>query len=110
MQLGTGQRNLGSLREAQALSSILTRGFRRPDFKRGKTMKEGATRGTRVLAILLIVGGVLGLVYGSFTYTQENHKANIGTVELSVKEKHTVTVPVGVGAGAIVAGAALLLL
>lgn len=73
-------------------------------------MREGGSKGVRVLAILLIVGGVLGLAYRSFTYTQENHKANIGSIELNVKEKHTVSVPVGVSTGAIVAGAVLLLL
>jgi uncharacterized membrane protein len=59
--------------------------------------------------IVLIVGGVLGLVYHSFSYTKESHDAKIGPLELSVKNKETVDVPTWAGVAAIVAGAALLL-
>ena len=65
--------------------------------------------GIRILAIALIVGGVLGLIYRSFTYTKETHEAKLGSLELSVKDKETVNVPVWVGVGAVGAGAALLL-
>jgi len=65
---------------------------------------------TRLVAILLIAAGVLGLVYGSFSYTKETHDVKLGPIELSVKEKETVNVPMWAGIGAIVAGAALLLL
>ncbi|MCI0657198.1 MAG: hypothetical protein L0170_09025 [Acidobacteria bacterium] len=65
--------------------------------------------GIRILAIALIVGGVLGLVYRSFTYTKETHEAKLGSLELSVKDKETVNIPVWVGVGAVGAGAALLL-
>ena len=63
----------------------------------------------RILAIVLIVAGVLGLAYGSFSYTKETHEAKIGPLELSVKEKETVNVPQWPGIGAIVIGAVLLL-
>lgn len=39
---------------------------------------------------MLIVAGVLGLVYGSFSYTKTTHEAKLGPIELSVKEKQTV--------------------
>jgi hypothetical protein len=65
--------------------------------------------GVKILAIVLIVAGVLGLVYGSFSYTKNTHEAKLGPIELSVKEKQTVNVPVWAGVGGIVAGAALLL-
>jgi uncharacterized membrane protein YpjA len=29
----------------------------------------------KIMAIVLLVAGVLGLVYGSFSYTQETHEA-----------------------------------
>jgi hypothetical protein len=58
---------------------------------------------------LLVIGGVLGLLYGSFTYTKETHDAKIGSLELSVKDKETVNIPVWAGVGAIVVGGALLL-
>lgn len=65
--------------------------------------------GSKILAIVLIVGGILGLAYGSFTYTKQTHSTKIGPLELSVKDKETVNVPIWAGVAAIVAGGALLL-
>lgn len=62
----------------------------------------------RILAIVLIVAGGLGLAYGSFTYTKDTHEAKLGPIELSVKDKQTVNVPVWAGVGAIVVGLVLL--
>lgn len=64
----------------------------------------------KILAVALLVAGVLGLVYGSFSYTKETHEAKLGPIELSLKDKQTVNVPVWVGVGAIVVGGVLLLL
>lgn len=58
---------------------------------------------------MLIAAGVLGLVYGSFSYTRDTHDAKLGPLELSVKDKETVNVPVWAGVVAIVIGGALLL-
>ena len=63
---------------------------------------------TKILGIALIVGGILGLVYGGFTYTKETHEAKIGPLVLSVADKETVNVPIWVGVGAIVIGGLLL--
>lgn len=63
----------------------------------------------RIVAVALIVAGVLGLVYGSFSYTKETHQAKLGPVQLSVKDQETVNVPVWAGVGAIAAGGLLLL-
>jgi LPXTG-motif cell wall-anchored protein len=65
--------------------------------------------GIKILAIVLIVAGVLGLVYGGFSYTKKTHEAKVGPIELSVKDKQTVNVPVWSGVGGIVVGGALLL-
>jgi hypothetical protein len=65
--------------------------------------------GSKFAALLLIVAGVLGLAYGGFTYTKETHETKIGPIELTVKDKETVNVPVWVGAGALIAGIALAL-
>jgi len=62
----------------------------------------------KMLAIVLIVAGALGLAYGSFTYTKETHQAKIGPIELSIKDKETVNIPVWAGVAAMVAGAVLL--
>ena len=63
----------------------------------------------KVFALALILGGVLGLVYGGFTYTKETHEAKLGPIELSVKDKETVNIPVWAGVGAIAIGGALLI-
>lgn len=63
----------------------------------------------RVVALVLIVGGLLGLAYGGFTYTKEDHQARIGPLELNVKEKETVNIPVWAGVAAVVIGGVLLL-
>ena len=62
----------------------------------------------KIVAILLIVAGILGLVYGEFSYTKDTQEAKLGPFELTVKDKKTVNVPVWAGVGAIVAGALLL--
>ena len=64
----------------------------------------------KMAAVVLIAAGVLGLVYGSFSYTKETHEAKLGPIELSVKDKETVNIPVWAGVGAIVIGGALLLI
>lgn len=64
----------------------------------------------RIIAIVLIVGGVLGLVYGGFSYTRDTYEARLGPVEFSVADRERVNVPVWIGAGAVLLGGVLLLL
>ena len=64
----------------------------------------------KVVAIILIVAGALGLVYQQFSFTKETHQAKIGPLELSVKEKETVSVPLWASLGAIGAGVVLLVM
>jgi len=63
----------------------------------------------RVVALVLILAGVLGLAYGGFTYTKETHEAKLGPIELSIKDKETVNIPIWAGVSAIVIGGALLI-
>ena len=65
---------------------------------------------TRIVGILLIAAGTLGLIYGSFSYTKEQHDVKVGPMQFSLTEKETVHVPVWAGAGAIAIGAILLLM
>lgn len=65
---------------------------------------------TRIVGLVLIVAGILALAYGGFSYTKETTAVKLGPVELSVKEKEQVNVPVWAGIGAIVVGGALVLL
>ena len=64
----------------------------------------------KIVAIVLIIAGVLGLVYGNFSYTKETHDTKLGPLELQVKEKETVNIPAWAGVGAIAAGTIILLL
>jgi hypothetical protein len=64
----------------------------------------------KIMAIVLMVAGTLGLVYGSFSYTKETHEAKLGPIDLSIQEKQRVNIPVWAGVGAIAIGGALLLL
>ena len=63
---------------------------------------------SKLIAVVLIVAGVLGLAYGSFSYTKDTTAVKLGPIELSVKEKETVNIPVWAGLGAIVVGGLLL--
>ena len=63
----------------------------------------------KIVGVTLILAGLLGLAYGSFSYTKETHEASLGPIQLSVKEKETVDVPFWASVGAIVVGGALLL-
>lgn len=64
----------------------------------------------KIVGALMILVGVLALVYGSFSYTKETHETRLGPIELSIKDKQTVNVPVWAGVGAIAVGSLLLLL
>lgn len=63
----------------------------------------------KILALVLIAGGALALVYGGFSYNKESQAAKIGPMELTVNETKTVNIPMWAGVGAIVIGGALLL-
>lgn len=62
----------------------------------------------KMLAVVLIVAGGLGLIYGGFSYTKETHQTKIGPIELSVKDTERVNVPIWAGVAAMVAGVILL--
>ena len=62
----------------------------------------------KMLGIVLIAAGVLGLAYGGFTYTKETHETTIGPLTLSVTDKETVNIPIWAGVGSIVIGGLLL--
>ena len=62
----------------------------------------------KIIGILLIAAGTLGLIYGGFTYTKETHSAKLGSIVLEVKEKETDYVPIILSAGAIGLGVLLL--
>ena len=62
----------------------------------------------KIVGIILIVLGALGLAFGNFSYTKESHQAKLGPLQLSVEEKETVNFPQWAGLGAIAVGVVLL--
>jgi uncharacterized membrane protein len=62
----------------------------------------------RIVGVLLIVAGLLGTVFSSFSYTKETHEIKLGPIELAVKEKESVNIPLWASVGAIVVGGVLL--
>jgi len=62
----------------------------------------------RIIALLLVLAGIFSLGYGTFTYTQDTHRAKLGPLEFSMKENRTVNIPAWAGVGALVAGLVLL--
>ena len=64
---------------------------------------------SKIVAMVLIIAGVLGLVYGGFSYTKDTTTAKLGPIELTVKDRQNVNIPVWAGVAAVVAGGALLL-
>ncbi|MEO8143223.1 MAG: hypothetical protein ABI654_03330 [Betaproteobacteria bacterium] len=63
---------------------------------------------SKLIGIILIVAGGLGLAYGGFSYNKETTALKLGSLELKVQEKENVNVPLIVSAGAVVIGIFLL--
>jgi hypothetical protein len=65
---------------------------------------------TRIFAIGLILVGALALAYGGFSYTKDTTAVKLGPLELTVKEKARVNVPLWAGLGAMALGGLLLVM
>ena len=65
---------------------------------------------TKLIGIILIAAGCLGLVYGGFSYTKESTGMKLGPLELKVEQQERVNVPLLLSAGAVVLGVFLLVL
>jgi uncharacterized membrane protein YidH (DUF202 family) len=70
--------------------------------------KEQSMTGLRTAGMAIIIAGILALAYGGFSYTKDSTALKVGPVELSVKQKETVNIPIWAGLGAIVVGALVL--
>ena len=75
----------------------------------GEGVEEEKMSAKQIVAVILIVAGVLGLAYGSFSFTKEKHEAKIGPLQFSITEKETINIPVWAGVGAIGIGVILLI-
>ncbi|MCP5272703.1 MAG: hypothetical protein H6932_16005 [Burkholderiaceae bacterium] len=65
---------------------------------------------TRIVGIVLLVAGALALVYGGFSYTQEETAAKVGPLELKVEQQERVNIPLWAGIAAVLGGGVLVLL
>jgi hypothetical protein len=72
--------------------------------------EEFAMSTVKIAAVILVVAGLLGLVYGGFNYTKNTQTIKLGSVELSVKESQAVTIPVWAGVAAVGLGVGLLVI
>ncbi len=63
----------------------------------------------RILGVVLLVLGILGIVYGGFSYPRERAGAQIGPVEVHVTKKERVNVPLWAGVLVSAVGVALVL-
>ena len=71
--------------------------------------RKSATMNTlKLIGMMLIVAGALGLVYGGFSYTKESAGVKLGPLELKVVQRETVNVPMLLSAGAVAVGIFLL--
>lgn len=64
----------------------------------------------KLAAIALIALGIIGLVYGNISYTKEVQTTKVGPLELSIKDKETINIPIWAGVGSILVGSMLLLI
>ena len=65
---------------------------------------------TKILGIVLLVAGLLGLFYGHFEYTKETHEGQFGPFRFSVAEKETAVIPSWASLAVVVAIVLVILL
>ena len=67
-------------------------------------------RSTALAGIVLIVLGVIALAYQGFTYTTRKKVIDIGPVQATTRETHTVPLPPIIGGLALIGGVSLLVM
>lgn len=63
----------------------------------------------KILGVVLIVIGLIGLAYGGISWTRDKTILDVGPVELETQERETIPLPPLAGGLCLVAGVALLL-
>ncbi|MDD3774631.1 MAG: hypothetical protein PHV08_01595 [Sulfurovaceae bacterium] len=58
----------------------------------------------------MIIGGILGAVFGGFSYTKKTQEIKMGPMEMTIKDKQTVDIPMWASISVMVLGGALLFL
>lgn len=62
----------------------------------------------RILGILLVVVGLIGVIWGGISWTQQEQVADIGPLEISTEQRESLPIPPIAGAICLIAGVALL--
>jgi hypothetical protein len=62
----------------------------------------------KILGIVLIAVGVLGLAYGGFTYAGDTQELSVGSMSMSVTERRTFAPPMWAGIAVLLVGGALM--
>ena len=62
----------------------------------------------RITGIVLIVLGLAGFFTGGFSFTKDKTAAQVGPIQLTVKEKESVNIPQWLSLGAVALGAIVL--
>lgn len=65
-------------------------------------------RPTQVIGIVLIIGGLLALLMGGFSFTREEQVLDVGPLEATVEKRERVPISPVIGGLAMAAGVALL--
>ena len=65
-------------------------------------------RGTFLIAVLLIIGGVAALAVPYFTYTQKERVVDVGPIQIDADKTKQINIPQIAAIAALVAGLALL--
>lgn len=64
----------------------------------------------RIAGLVLVVIGLVGLLWGGFSWTRERTVVDLGPIQAQAEERETLPVPPIVGGIALVAGIVLLVL
>ncbi len=64
----------------------------------------------KILGVLLVVLGLLGLLYGGITWTRKDKVVDAGPIEITADKHERVAIPPIAGGLLVVAGVALLVL
>lgn len=63
----------------------------------------------KIIGIVLVILGIVGLIYGGINYTGETTVLEVGSLKATATEQKTLPVPPVVGAIALLSGVALLI-
>ena len=63
----------------------------------------------RLIGIVLIVLGIVGLLWGGISWTSEETVADLGPIEVTAEDRDSLPLPPIAGAVLLVAGAALVI-